>query len=249
MQKYFSRSTNLGFTLAEVLITLGIIGIVAALTIPSLMSQNQKLSGYSGLKKEYSMLAEATNQIVSNNGGNLTWANATDMMNSYLPYLKYTSTGTMGDIFNYTLTSYDSRNGSVNIPAGTGNIAGAWWINYFMPTSAPALSMNDGSIIGFNVKAANCTDYGIGWTAPTSGPFYCGFMYVDVNGTKPPNRIGVDFYFVTVTKDTSGIKLMSPTGMLCQYTGGDYGWWQGGMACTEYVVQNKDMPTAAGYTP
>ena len=33
-----------GFTLAEVLITLGIIGVVAAMTIPTLVTQNQQKS-------------------------------------------------------------------------------------------------------------------------------------------------------------------------------------------------------------
>ena len=37
-----NRAGELGFTLAEVLITLGIIGIVAALTIPQLISNYQK---------------------------------------------------------------------------------------------------------------------------------------------------------------------------------------------------------------
>lgn len=235
------------FTLAEVLITLGIIGVVAALTIPSLLQQNQKLSGYSALKKEYSTLAQATTRIVGDNGGTLSWSSATDMINAYLPYLKYSSTGTMGDIFNYTLTAYDSRTGTVNIPTGTGVTVDPWWVNYFFG-GAPAITMNDGSIIGFNVKAANCTDYGIGWSAPTNGPYFCGFMYVDVNGLKPPNRIGVDFYFITVTKDSIGIRLASPPGMACGYQGGGYGWWQGGMACTEYVIENKDLPST-GYSP
>ena len=34
--------TKFGFTLAEVLITLGIIGVVAALTLPSLVTNYQK---------------------------------------------------------------------------------------------------------------------------------------------------------------------------------------------------------------
>ena len=245
--KKFNFNCN-AFTLAEVLITLGIIGVVAAMTIPSLMQQNQKLSGYSGLKKEYSALAQATTRIVNDNGGILSWSNSTDMMNSYLPYLKYSSTSTMGNIFNYTLMAYDSRTGTINIPAGTGVTADPWWIAYFMSPSTPALAMNDGSIIGFNVNVPNCADYGGSWGGASSGPFYCGFMYLDVNGAKPPNRIGVDFYFITVTKDSAGIRFASPTGMLCGYQGGGYGWWQGGMACTEYVMQNKDLPST-GYTP
>ena len=39
------------FTLAEVLITLGIIGVVAAMTLPSLIANHQKQVYVTGLKK------------------------------------------------------------------------------------------------------------------------------------------------------------------------------------------------------
>lgn len=42
---------NLGFTLAEVLITLGIIGVVAAMTIPMLITNYQKKTGCSAIKR------------------------------------------------------------------------------------------------------------------------------------------------------------------------------------------------------
>lgn len=42
---------NFGFTLAEVLLTLGIIGVIAALTIPQLVSNYQKKSCSNTLKK------------------------------------------------------------------------------------------------------------------------------------------------------------------------------------------------------
>ena len=48
MPPVFSRT---GFTLAEVLITLGIIGVVAALTIPSLMTAYNKHITETRLKK------------------------------------------------------------------------------------------------------------------------------------------------------------------------------------------------------
>ena len=48
-----------GFTLAEVLITLAIIGIVAALTIPSVISNYQQQEFKTGLKKAVSVLNEA----------------------------------------------------------------------------------------------------------------------------------------------------------------------------------------------
>ena len=48
-----------GFTLAEVLITLGIIGVVAAVTIPALVTTYQKRATESQLKKAYSTLVNA----------------------------------------------------------------------------------------------------------------------------------------------------------------------------------------------
>ena len=47
-----------GFTLSEVLITLGIIGVVAALTIPSVVNNYKKQQFRTGLKKEYSVLLQ-----------------------------------------------------------------------------------------------------------------------------------------------------------------------------------------------
>src|SRR5574344_1670122 len=49
---------SLAFTLAEVLIVLGIIGIVAALTIPTLMANVQKQQYVTALKKFYSTQTE-----------------------------------------------------------------------------------------------------------------------------------------------------------------------------------------------
>lgn len=55
----FGGKMNKGFTMAEVLITLGIIGIVAAMTLPSLVGKYQKVQTVNQLKKAYSVLAQA----------------------------------------------------------------------------------------------------------------------------------------------------------------------------------------------
>jgi len=47
---------RLGFTLAEVLITLGIIGVVAAMTLPTLISKYQMKVFETAFKKEYSVI-------------------------------------------------------------------------------------------------------------------------------------------------------------------------------------------------
>lgn len=48
-----------GFNLSEVLITLGIIGVVAAITLPSLIQKHKKLETTARLKKFYSIMGQA----------------------------------------------------------------------------------------------------------------------------------------------------------------------------------------------
>ena len=50
---------KIGFTLAEVLITIGIIGIVAAMTIPMLISGYKKSVVVSSLQKNLSLFSQA----------------------------------------------------------------------------------------------------------------------------------------------------------------------------------------------
>ena len=50
---------NNAFTLAEVLITLGIIGVVAAMTLPTLIQNNKNKEVEARLKKVYSVMNQA----------------------------------------------------------------------------------------------------------------------------------------------------------------------------------------------
>ncbi len=56
------------FTLAEVLITLGIIGVVAAITLPTLIKNYQKQVWVNQLKKEVSVLQNAVRTIIATEG-------------------------------------------------------------------------------------------------------------------------------------------------------------------------------------
>lgn len=60
---------SFGFTLAEVLITLGIIGVVAALTMPALIANHQKTVVVTKLKKVYSVMNQAVTMSIAND----TW--------------------------------------------------------------------------------------------------------------------------------------------------------------------------------
>lgn len=57
-----------GFTLAEVLITLGIIGIVALMTLPALIENHQRKTLYSQFKKSYGVFQTALNTVNAENG-------------------------------------------------------------------------------------------------------------------------------------------------------------------------------------
>src|SRR5574344_1534418 len=63
-----NNKRNFAFTLAEVLIVLGIIGIVAALTIPTLMMNAQKHEYVTGLKKFYSTWNNGFAQLLADEG-------------------------------------------------------------------------------------------------------------------------------------------------------------------------------------
>ena len=62
-----------GFTLAEVLITLGVIGIVAAMTMPTLLVQNRERENTAKLQKIYSTMTQAYTRAVAEQGTPEFW--------------------------------------------------------------------------------------------------------------------------------------------------------------------------------
>ena len=92
---YFRRKA--AFTLAEVLITLGIIGVVAALTMPSLIAHYRKQEIETRLKHFYSIINQAVMLSEVHNGEAEYWdytdapygQDASAWVNKYLaPYMK-----------------------------------------------------------------------------------------------------------------------------------------------------------------
>lgn len=62
-----------GFTLAEVLITLGIIGVVAAMTLPALIQKNNNKVVETRLKKFYSAINQAIMLAENDYGDKKIW--------------------------------------------------------------------------------------------------------------------------------------------------------------------------------
>jgi len=69
----FRPSERAAFTLAEVLITLGIIGIVAAITIPNMMTAYKKHQTVVRLKEAYSIFSRVVRISLDENGGPSAW--------------------------------------------------------------------------------------------------------------------------------------------------------------------------------
>ncbi len=73
LQQHFAVQRKHAFTLAEVLITLGIIGVVAAMTLPTLTANYRKKESSARLKKFYSALSQAIMLSENENGPSLYW--------------------------------------------------------------------------------------------------------------------------------------------------------------------------------
>lgn len=97
---------NFGFTLAEVLITLGVIGVVAAMTMPVLLQNYRNHVVETRLKKFYSVFNQAIQSSIADNGDFTEWdyfdkrdEEAIELaFDKYLrPYLKITDTKKIPD--------------------------------------------------------------------------------------------------------------------------------------------------------
>ena len=107
-----TKHKNQGFTLAEVLITLGIIGVVAALIIPMFIQNYKNQATASKLKQTYAILKQAEQRAVPEFGDIANWtiesgdAYGNDFIKKYYaPYLKTVPCGKYTtDLYTYKYT-------------------------------------------------------------------------------------------------------------------------------------------------
>ena len=159
------------FTLAEVLITLGIIGVVAALTLPTLIQNHQKQVYVTQLKKAYSTLNNAINKMAVDEG-------VVDWAQTQCGYQAYSSEESTED----NSTPY------IN-PACTNNLAKQMNV---LKVEADYFADCSEWCTGLGVGPAIMTADGITYQFDCSG---FGYAYVDVNGIKKgPNKEGRDVF-------------------------------------------------------
>lgn len=164
-----------GFTLAEVLITLGIIGVVAALTLPSLITNYRKKQTVAQLKKVYSELSQAAQMSVVQNGDMKNW--------------DYSLTGE--EFFNTYLSNF-IKMGSQNVEDA--KKAGVVYIKASGEEEVSFTNLYDSGKIFTLASGSQIIMDTVSNLTTTRQT-----VLVDLNGFKKPNRIGVDVFAFSVT--------------------------------------------------
>ncbi len=162
------------FTLAEVLITLGIIGIISAITIPTLIIKYQKMVTLNKLKKTYSILSQALMQSESYNGSSASWitSSASQYFHIYWePYLKTSTICTIPKCGYSSTTPWKYKNGQDYI------------LDVSQPKLRPSFYLADGTFVMF--RFYNTAKYNQN-------------IFVDINGPQNPNTLGKDVFLFYV---------------------------------------------------
>ena len=183
-----------GFTLAEVLITLGIIGVVAAMTMPTLMNSTQGAQYKAAYKKALSAISQGVTLNVALDGASFadtTEASATtatanktntaDILRARMNVVNsadaagYTFPTVKASVCTATTDGKTSivECGDDDTPTET-----ALTTNLF-------LFLNDGIVFGFNKDDFGCTNVA-SESGGTNKPCYGA---IDVNGAKGPNKV------------------------------------------------------------
>lgn len=182
-------------TLGEVLVTLAIIGVVAAMTVPTLNQNTKKNEYVTGCLKAYSSLTQAINRMKVDWGMvgiGKKWNTSTDVIAELKKQFNVIDTTS-----SWNTRGYKFLDGSDDtaIP-GDG----------FMTT--------DGML--YIYYAGNCSGKGI---TDTDVSRCLGRFIVDVNGDKGPNRYGHDTFFFVLIKGKGLIPAGSNSTADCTTTG------------------------------
>ncbi len=166
------QAARLGFTLAEVLVTLGIIGVVAALTMPALIGNYQKQANIAGLKKAQSVLSQACMNIVREKGiDTFSMCSVNDSQ-------------CLGDLFKSELKLLSGKLWTPN-----SDIAEGCWEDKDITNPQErhyCTVAADGIVYDFDME----------W--PRTENRVNGFILVDINGPKKPNKFGRDRYAFSI---------------------------------------------------
>ena len=192
-----------GFTLAEVLITLGIIGVVAAMTIPTLIQNTNSAKFSAQFKKSVSTLSQAaimgqaqydTDFGLTDAACNVTQSDAAkEKLSGSSSDGRNATKLTFCALFNSTLQgkTYWGAGSSVVDPKTGGKYTWQSIVTLGDLGNYLVYSLADGSLFGFNKDAKACgIDPGevVNKAMLTSGKLKDCLGFIDANGTATPNK-------------------------------------------------------------
>ncbi len=165
-------SSYSGFTLAEVLITLAIIGVVAALTIPAVVRNYQKQETVIRLKKAYTIMNQAVANSELENASKDQWDYSVNANTFYETYLK-----------KYLKVSYDYglSTPSTTYTALDGKTRCTWAV---CCSGTRKIGLTDGMFLFIGDTYTPLP----GWRP----------MAIDINGKKGPNKAGRDMFTINI---------------------------------------------------
>ena len=219
ISNFLTSKIKNAFTLAEVLITLVIIGVVAALAISPLINTYVESSTVSKVKKGLSILGQAKKLAEVQNGsiegwdfdGVMTVEDSRKFLNYILPHLSIAKDcGTDSDC--YPVSKVYRLDGNEH----------EYCSSHY--SSFNKFVLADGSIMFFTVYEGKCTHTERGVDNS------CGVFYYDVNGDKKPNTIGRDIFAYFINPDG----VYPPISNDCNKN--NLGW-----GCAAYIIKNSNM--------
>ena len=208
---------KIAFTLAEVLITLGIIGVVAALTLPSIIHKFQMKTFEVAFKKEYSVLNNTIDYLQLEENIDKCYMTIVNSPTETNPYnTAYASEGAdcsalkQGLINKLKLTqisksdiSYPKRE---QVLKDGGVVINDTYAYDAAQAYSSAFLLPDGAILMF---AQNLYEKSA----------YNAYFILDVNGKKGPNKWGYDVFFLTLSQKNGKLRLTDEYASISQKGG------------------------------
>ena len=193
------------FTLAEVLITLGIIGVVAAMTIPTLIANYQEKATVSKAKQAYSLVAQAYQLAKVENGELSQWGFAGDSSYSQ----DENGNNVISDESAESMKIFWQKMGKhLKVASTCYYDDNACQVNLENMKTLDGRDRNIDSAKYSSVTLSNGMTLFGGWinnvtcSSNSNESLYCLDFGVDINGlAQAPNTVGKDIYYFLVFRD------------------------------------------------
>ena len=196
----------LGFTLPEVLITIGIIGVVAVMTLSPLITKIRNKGYAEKLIKTYSVLQNATNQIIAEDGEpkNWSWNSYNSSLGTYygnelivnkykqhLKILQECGAEPGGSTVATKCHVAANKHRYLNGENGSASVSGFLWFY----RSGRTFILQDGILVSISFLKDGSAVF---WGSPDM------LFTVDVNAKAGPNQVGRDVFFFYLKKTGDG---------------------------------------------